>query len=114
MKILVLKTCDTCRRARTWLDGNGIAHEAHDVRTDGLTRETVERVVDAVGPERAVNRRSTTWRNLGAARETPLTQDHAVDLIMGEPTLMKRPVFLREHDVLVGFDDTVREALAKA
>lgn len=111
MKVLTLKTCDTCRKALRWLDENGIAHEAVDVRRDGVGRRTIERIVAAVGPERAVNRRSTTWRNLEAKPD--LTADHAVDLVMGEPTLLKRPVFLWDDEIAVGFDDRVRERLAR-
>ena len=111
MKVLTLRTCDTCRKARRWLDERGISYENVDVRADGVDRETVERVVAEAGPERAVNKRSTTWRNLGHAGD--VDADHAVDLIMGEPTLMKRPVFLTEDAVMIGFDESVKAALER-
>ena len=64
MQVWILKTCDTCRKALAWLDEAGIAYEAKDVRDDGLDRDTIQRIVAAVGHERALNKRSTTWRGL--------------------------------------------------
>ena len=62
LKVYGLKTCDTCRKARKWLDAKGIAHEFMDVRADGLANADVARWVKAVGDETLVNRRGTTWR----------------------------------------------------
>ena len=109
LTVFTLKTCDTCRKTRRWLDERGIAYENVDVRADGIARETVERIVAEVGPGKAVNKRSTTWRNLG--HKGDVDADHAVDLIMGEPTLMKRPVFLTDDAVMVGFDEEVKATL---
>lgn len=110
LTVLSLAACDTCRRARAWLTERGIDHTVRDVRADGLDRETVAHVVAALGPARAVNRRSTTWRGLPESEREPLDEDRAVDLIMAHPTLLRRPVFLVDPPV-AGFDAAARERL---
>lgn len=111
LTVLTLASCDTCRRARAWLNERMIAHEVHDVRAEGLDRETVARIIAAVGVEQAVNKRSTTWRGLSDAQRERLDEDHAVALILEHPTLLKRPVFLTDPPV-VGFNEATRERLA--
>ena len=112
MKIFSLKNCDTCKKAIKWLEANDIAFDNHDVRSDGLDKASVTPLVDALGWERALNRRSTTWRGLSDADKSDIDNAKAVSLIVDNPTLMKRPVFVRDGgDVQAGFDNTVQEWL---
>lgn len=111
LQIYGIKTCDTCRRARKWLEENSIEHQWHDVREAPLAREAVKAWLDAVGVETLVNRRSTTWRQLPAESRAALTPASAVDLLLANPTLIKRPVFVRGDDVRVGFDEAARSWL---
>ena len=110
LTVLTLASCDTCRKARAWLNERMIAHEVHDVRAEGLTREMVAGIVAAVGVEAAVNKRSTTWRNLSDAQRARLDEDSAVALILEHPALLKRPVFMTDPPV-VGFNAAAKERL---
>ncbi len=111
LKIYALKNCDTCKKALAWLSGKSADFNVHDVRADGLTSDDVRPIVEAVGWEAAVNRRSTTWRNMDAADKDDLSNDKAVDLIVRNPTLMKRPVYVSGDTTIVGFDDSVKQQL---
>ncbi len=109
-----LKNCDTCRKARKWLDAEGIAHQFVDVRADGLDRAEVARWAATIGPK-LINRRGTTWRGLPKDAQARADDDDGmVDLVMAQPALMRRPVFTRGTEVLQGFDDAVRAALLTA
>ncbi|MEP1206630.1 MAG: Spx/MgsR family RNA polymerase-binding regulatory protein [Rhizobiaceae bacterium] len=111
LKIYALKNCDTCKKALAWLSGKNAEFDVHDVRADGLTDADVRPIVDSLGWEAAVNRRSTTWRNLADADKADLSNDKAVDLIVQNPTLMKRPVYVSGDTTLVGFNATVQDEL---
>ena len=111
MKVYSLKNCDTCKKALKWLEAEGIAHEVHDVRADGVDKSWLSPVVDALGWEVAVNRRSTTWRGLSDADKDEIDNEKAVALILENPTLMKRPVFVTGASVLCGFDAKAQAAL---
>jgi len=107
-----LKNCDTCRKARKWLDAEGIAHEFLDVRADGIAEADVQRWAEAVGAEVLLNRRGTTWRGLSDTDKAIGEGSGAVALMAAHPALIKRPVFEHGGDVLVGFTDAVKTALA--
>lgn len=109
--LYTLKTCDTCKKALKWLDEQAIAYENRDVRADGLDRGTIRKIVTAIGGDKAMNRRSTTWRSLSDAEKTNIDDQKAIDLIEANPTLMKRPVFMIADDIHAGFDEDVREKL---
>ncbi|EFL88876.1 Spx/MgsR family RNA polymerase-binding regulatory protein [Ahrensia sp. R2A130] len=113
MKILTLKACDACRKALGFLSDNGFEVENHDIRRDGLPESIVRHVVTTAGWEKAVNKRSTTWRKLDDDQKTDLDNEKAIDLILLHPTLMKRPVFLVDDEVLFGFDKVIQNDLAK-
>lgn len=114
MIVYTLKNCDTCKKALKWLDAEGIACETHDVRADGVQTDWLEPVVRALGWETAINRRSTTWRQLPEADKEGLDNDKAIALILEHPKLMKRPVFVNGDLVLAGFDAKTQAALQAA
>lgn len=109
-----LKSCDTCRKARAWLDGEGIAHSFHDVRADGLDGKALAGWIEELGWEALVNTRGTTWRGLPEAEKTGLDAARARDLILAHPAVMKRPVFDLGTRRLVGFKDEQKTALREA
>ncbi|WP_376696284.1 Spx/MgsR family RNA polymerase-binding regulatory protein [Wenzhouxiangella sp. EGI_FJ10305] len=104
--------CDACRRACKWLEQSGRAYRWHDLRTDGIDESTLRGWIDAVGLEKLVNRRSTTWRSLDENdRARALDGGAAPALLLRHPTLIKRPVFELAEAVMVGFTDSVKRAL---
>ena len=111
MKVYTLKNCDTCKKALKWLEAEGIEYDNHDVRADGLDKATVEHIVSAAGWEKALNRRSTTWRKLGDSDKAGPDNTKTVNLVVEHPTLLKRPVFVSGNDVIIGFDRRAQEAV---
>ena len=100
-----LKNCDTCRKARAWLDGRAVPHAFKDVRADGLSAADVQAWLDAVGADILVNRRGTTWRGLDDAARAKADDPATVTaLLVANPALVKRPVFVGgDGRVVVGF-----------
>ena len=98
-----IKQCDTCRKSLKWLTGQGIDHQFHDFRSDGLQTELVKYWLDSPFADKLVNRRSTTWRQLND-EQRQLEGDELLDLLLEYPTLIKRPVFVADEIVAVGFN----------
>ncbi len=109
-----IKNCDTCRKARKWLDAQNIEHRYHDFRADGLDEKTLSAWIEAVSWETLLNRRGTTWRKLPEAVRYGLTPDSAAALMLENPTLIKRPVFDASGTYMVGFTNVEQEALKQA
>jgi Spx/MgsR family transcriptional regulator len=111
IQIYGLKNCDTCRRARKWLQERDVEHGFHDVRADGLSGETLDRWIDAVGWEALLNRRGTTWRDLPDDAKTDVDAGKARALMLEHPALIKRPVIEADGRVTVGFSESVMSDL---
>jgi arsenate reductase len=104
MRVYGLKNCDTCRKARRWLDENDIAHEFIDVRENTPALAEIRRWLTAAG-EALLNRRGTTWRQLDDADKARAEKPSELPKLLQEhPSLMKRPVVVNGDTVSVGFD----------
>lgn len=108
-----ISNCDTCRKARRWLDERGAEYRFHDFRKDGLERAAVEAWLAELGADVLVNRRGTTWRQLPEDDRAKL-DGAAADLLLAHPTLIKRPVIDLGDTRLVGFAAAQTEALEAA
>lgn len=111
-KVYGLRNCDTCKKARKWLEANGITHTFLDVRSDGISESDLERWADTAGIDKLLNRRGTTWRGLSDAEKSAADGGTAIALMMMHPALIKRPVFDDGDNVYVGFDKSVQKALS--
>jgi Spx/MgsR family transcriptional regulator len=107
-----IETCDQVRKARRWLRERGIAHRFHDFRRDGVTAAMLAAWASHVPWDSLLNRRGLAWRALSApARAAIVDLPSAVEAMVAEPTLIKRPVVIAGDDVLVGFNPSLYEGL---
>jgi Spx/MgsR family transcriptional regulator len=98
-----IKNCDTIKKARLWLDQNGVAYQFHDYRTDGLAPELLMNFADKLGWEAMLNRSSTSWRQLSPEQQADLTEEKALQLMLSTPTLIKRPILDTGKKLVIGF-----------
>jgi Spx/MgsR family transcriptional regulator len=98
-----IRNCDTVKKARLWLEGQGVEHAFHDFKTQGVSDEQLACWSGAVGWEKLLNRAGTTFRKLPEAERADLSQDKALALMKAAPSMIKRPVLQRGDAVLVGF-----------
>jgi arsenate reductase len=105
-----IKACDTMKKARDWLDGHGVAYAFHDYKAVGVDRATLEAWARQVGWEALLNRSGTTFRKLPDADKTDLNEAKAIDLMLAQPSMIKRPVLDVDGRLLVGFKPDVYAA----
>jgi len=98
-----IPNCDTVKKARTWLDQNGVAFAFHDYKKAGIDRGRLEGWVAEHGWETVLNRAGTTFRALPDADRADLTADRAIALMLAQPSMIKRPVLDLGDRTLVGF-----------
>ena len=112
MKVTIhgIKACDTMKKARDWLDSHGVAYAFHDYKFAGVDRATLERWTGQRGWEVLLNRTGTTFRNLPEADKTGLTESKAIDLMLAQPSMIKRPVLDVDGRLVVGFRPEVYQA----
>ena len=105
-----IKACDTMKKARDWLDGQGVAYGFHDYKTVGIERAMLEAWVGQVGWEVLLNRAGTTFRSQPEADKTGLTEAKAIALMLAQPSMIKRPVLAVDGKLVVGFKPDVYQA----
>ena len=99
-----IKNCDTMKKARAWLDKQGVAHDFHDYKTAGIDGALLQRWSKKVGWETLLNRAGTTFRKLPEKDKAGLTETKAMALMLDQPSMIKRPVLdLGGGKILVGF-----------
>lgn len=102
-----IKACDTMKKARDWLDAHGVAYRFHDYKALGIDRATLEAWSDLVGWEQLLNRAGTTYRKLPDAAKVCATPAQAIDLMLSQPAMIKRPVLDVDGQLLIGFKPDV-------
>ena len=98
-----IKNCDTMKKARAWLEAEGIAHAFHDYKTAGISAAMLQAWVRKAGWEALLNRAGTTFRKLPEDQKQGLDEARAVALMLAQPSTIKRPVVAWPDAVTVGF-----------
>ena len=100
-----IKACDTMKKARAWLDAEGVAYTFHDYKMVGIDPSTLKIWAKQVGWEILLNRAGTTFRKLPDADKSGLDEAKAIALMQAQPSMIKRPVLVGGNNILlVGFD----------
>ncbi|WP_368639549.1 Spx/MgsR family RNA polymerase-binding regulatory protein [Castellaniella ginsengisoli] len=98
-----IKNCDTMKKAFAWLGVQGIDFTFHDYRVAGIARAEVAAWVAEAGLDKVLNKASKTFRALPEAVRGGLDETRAIDLMVAEPTMIKRPVLKMPNSIEVGF-----------
>lgn len=98
-----IPNCDTVKKARRWLDEQGVAHRFHDMRKDGLDPARLQSWIDALGWEKLLNKAGTTFRKLPDTDRDGLDAARAKALMLDQPAMIRRPVVEAPGGLSVGF-----------
>ena len=99
-----IKNCDTIKKARKWLEAEGIDYQFHDYKKDGLTAETLDSWVADLGWEALINKRGTTWRKLPEDVKDSIDQASAIEIMLENTSIIKRPLLVDDaNNILLGF-----------
>lgn len=109
-----ITSCDTVKKARTWLSDNGVVFEFVDFKkmppSEMLIRQWLEQIPLAV----LLNKRGTTWRKLGGGEKAAAEDaETAVRLMAEQSSLVKRPVLVHEGRCYCGFSAEAYKAVFK-
>jgi arsenate reductase len=105
-----IPNCDTVKKARTWLAEHGQDVEFHDFKKQGLARDTVAAWLEQLDWEILVNRKGTTWRKLSDERRAQVVDKaSALELMLENPSVIKRPVLEGAGPLKVGFSSDTYE-----
>ena len=102
-KVYGIKSCDTMKKAFTWLTGHGIEYDFHDFKKQDLDDATIHHWIANLPLDLLINKRGTTWRKLDDDTKQALSPETAVSLIKANPSLVKRPLLAVNNQLHLGF-----------
>ena len=101
-----IPNCDTVKKARKWLDAQGIEYTFHDYKKEGADLAKVESWIADAGVDTVLNKRGTTYRKLSDAQKAEAADaGKAAALLVANPSMIKRPIVEHDGGLLVGFKD---------
>lgn len=118
MKTLFLQypRCTTCKRAKAWLEQNGIEFIDRDITIDNPTEEELKKWYEMSGLKLKsfFNTSGIVYRELNLKDKLKdMTEDEMIALLATNGKLVKRPIVIKDSTVLVGFKEPNYEQLTK-
>ena len=101
LTIYGIKNCDTVRKALKFLSSKSLSYEFIDYRDNPISKDLFEIMKQGVGIDLLINKRSTTFKVLTDKQK----QNINYELVTQYPTLIKRPVLIKNRNVMVGFSE---------
>ncbi|MGW8311479.1 MAG: ArsC family reductase [Thiogranum sp.] len=98
-----IKNCDTMKKAIRWLDEHGVDYRFHDYRKDGLDAAMLRAWEKELGWETLLNRRGMLWRKLPEATREHIDRASALQCMLDNPGIIKRPLLDLGDRRVVGF-----------
>lgn len=109
-KVYFLKTCSTCQRILKSINLEGF--DIQDIKTEPITVSQLEEMMALSGSyESLFSRRAVKYKEMNL-KDEPLSETDYKQLIVGEYTFLKRPVFILNEKIFIGNSKNVIEKLA--
>ena len=98
--------CSTCRKAKNWLEENGIEFESRHIIDDNPAADELRKwwEISDLPLKRFFNTSGMKYRELKLKDKLPdMSEDEQLDLLATDGMLVKRPILVGNDFVLVGF-----------
>ena len=105
--------CSTCKKAKNWLEGHGLAFEDRNIKTENPTYEELKSWYEASGLplKKFFNTSGQLYKAMELKDKLPgMTEEEQLKLLATDGMLVKRPVVVKDRTVLVGFKEADWEA----
>lgn len=109
MKVYCYPKCTTCQRAIKWLDSKSIEYELINIKENNPDKETLRTLWQKSGLElkKFFNTSGILYREMELSKKLPaMNNEEKLDLLATDGMLVKRPIFITENAVLVGFKES--------
>ena len=100
--------CTTCRKAKSWLDQNGVEYNEIHIAENPPTKEQLAEIHQASGLElkKFFNTSGLVYRSLGLKDKlSSLTEDQQLEVLASDGMLIKRPLAWDGKNVTLGFKE---------
>ena len=98
--------CSTCQKAKKWLQDNKIKFEDRNIVEDNPTAEELKRWIRVSGKDikKWFNTSGLKYRELKLSQKlNNMTDEGKIDILASDGMLVKRPIFISDECILIGF-----------
>ena len=100
--------CSTCKKALKFLKENNINYELRDIKLNNPNKEELDKLIKLSGKDikSFFNTSGLLYRSLGLKDKIPnMSYEEKLELLASDGMLVKRPIFVTNNMVLVGFKE---------
>ena len=108
MTFIYYPKCTTCQKAKKWLDDNNIEYTPRDIKLDPPSLQELKdfHAKSGLPLKKFFNTSGMLYRSLNLKDKLPsMTESECYELLASDGMLVKRPLFITETAVLVGFKE---------
>lgn len=100
--------CSTCQKAKKWLEENQVTFEERHIVEETPSKEELKKWIKQSGLDikKFFNTSGLKYKELNLKEKLPkITEEEKIELLASNGMLIKRPLFVSEKTVLVGFKE---------
>lgn len=100
--------CSTCKKAQNWLNWNKISYESRHIVDETPSIDELTTWIEKSGlpVEKFFNSNGIVYKNMGLKDKLPeMSKEEKIDLLSTNGMLIKRPIFVSDNLVLIGFKE---------
>ena len=108
MLFLEYPPCSTCKKAKKWLDDNGVSYTARHIKEQNPSYEELKAWYEKSGLplKKFFNTSGLIYKDLGLKDKLPaMTEEEQLRLLATDGMLVKRPLVVGEDFVITGFKE---------
>ena len=116
MLFLEYPPCTTCKKAKAWLDANGVAYTARHIKEENPSYEELKEwyLRSGLPLKKFFNTSGLLYKSMNLKDRLPaMTEEEQLRLLATDGMLVKRPLVVLEDKVLTGFREADWEKTLK-
>ena len=107
MKLYSYNKCGTCRKAKKLLDAYKASYDEIDITENPPPKSVLKKAIKAKGIKKLFNTSGEQYKKLGIKNKIgTMTEAQALDLLVGNGRLVKRPIAVDGNQITVGFNES--------
>lgn len=115
LKLFVVTSNSSCRKAIKWLNENNISYEEKNLTTTPITAEEIQEILALTneGTEEIISSKSTTLNKMNIDMDS-LSLPQLYEVIINNPGVLQLPIIHDKRRLQVGYnDDEIRQFLPR-
>lgn len=100
--------CSTCQKAKKWLEENQVTFEERHIVEETPAKEELKKWIQQSGLDikKFFNTSGLKYKELNLKEKLPsMTEQEKIELLASNGMLIKRPLYINDKVVLVGFKE---------